>query len=204
MPTASAPPSAYLDLAQRYPDTTAGEYAALLGAESLFVNGDYAQAQQQFSKYIEDHPESALVAEAKVGVAACQEAQGKSADAIQSYSSIISTYPSDINISEPARLTLARLEEQANRPDQALTLYSNWPAPRIPTIPGLPRPATAVSFYWPNTRSCAAPDKRLRPPPPRPRRFQSASQSRRPIPLPPPPRRRPRHPRRSRNPPARA
>jgi predicted negative regulator of RcsB-dependent stress response len=135
MPVLPPPPSAYLDLASKYPDTSAGEYAVLLGAESLFVEGNYPQAQQEFSKFIEEHPESPLVAQAKVGVAACLEAEGKNSDAIQKYQQIVSTYPSDASVSEPAKLTMARLYEQENRPDQALNFYSELARSQNPYDP---------------------------------------------------------------------
>ncbi|HUD82659.1 MAG TPA: tetratricopeptide repeat protein, partial [Candidatus Saccharimonadales bacterium] len=143
LPVASAPsmaviapaPSAYLDLAREYPTTSAGEYAVLFGAESLFINGNYPESQQEFSKYIEDHPESPLVAQAKVGVAACLEAEGKASDAIKKYTEIVSGYPSDLSISGPAKLTLARLYEQENRPDQALTFYSELARSQNPYDP---------------------------------------------------------------------
>jgi predicted negative regulator of RcsB-dependent stress response len=143
LPVASAPntpviapvPSAYLDLAREYPNTSAGEYAVLFGAESLFIDGNYPESQQEFSKYIEDHPESPLVAQAKVGVAACLEAEGKASDAIQKYQQIVSEYANELSITGPAKLTLGRLYEQANRPDQALTFYSELARSQNPYDP---------------------------------------------------------------------
>jgi predicted negative regulator of RcsB-dependent stress response len=135
MPVIAPGPSAYLNLAHEYPNTSAGGYAELLGAESLFVDGNYAEAQQEFSKYSENYPESPLAAQAQVGVAACLEAEGKSSDAIQKYTAIISTYPNEANITEPAKLTLARLYEQANRPDQSLALYSDLARSQNPYDP---------------------------------------------------------------------
>jgi predicted negative regulator of RcsB-dependent stress response len=143
LPVASTPtapviapaPTAYLALAREYPNTSAGEYAVLFGAESLFIDGNYPESQQEFSKFIEDHPESPLVAEAKVGVAACMEAAGKTSDAIRKYQEIVSAYPSDLSVSGPAKLTLARLYEQENRPDQALTFYSELARSQNPYDP---------------------------------------------------------------------
>jgi predicted negative regulator of RcsB-dependent stress response len=116
--------SAYLALAERYPGTSAAEYAELLGAEALFVNDKYKEAEHEFSKYLAEQPDGGLAAEAQMGVAACLEAEGNRSEAIQKYSMIIATYPSDPSVTEPAKLTLARLYEQANRPDQSLTLYA--------------------------------------------------------------------------------
>ena len=113
----------FLDLAKQHPDTTAGEYAALLGAESLFTEGKYPEAHQGFSKFIEQYPESPLLAQAKVGLAASLEGEGKISEAAQKYQEIISAYSTESSIATPAKLTLARLDEAQNKPEQALRYY---------------------------------------------------------------------------------
>jgi TolA-binding protein len=122
---ASAQAGPFLDLARQYPDTSAGEYAALLGAESLFTEGKYPEAHQEFSKFIDQYPESALLSQAKVGLAASLEGEGKISQAAQKYQEIISTYSGEANIVSPAKLTLARLCEAQNKPEQALTYYED-------------------------------------------------------------------------------
>jgi predicted negative regulator of RcsB-dependent stress response len=118
-----AQPGPLLNLAKEYPDTSAGEYAELLGAESLFTEGKYPEAHEEFSKFIDQYPDSALLSQAKVGLAACLEGEGKISEAAQKYQELISTYSSEANIVSPAKLTLARLDETQNRPEQALTYY---------------------------------------------------------------------------------
>jgi tetratricopeptide (TPR) repeat protein len=114
---------AFLDVAKQYPDTSAGEYAALLGAEALFTEGKYPEAHQEFSKFIDEHPASALLPQAKVGLAASLEGEGKISEAVQKYQEVISAYATEANIVSPAKLTLARLDEALNKPEQALTYY---------------------------------------------------------------------------------
>jgi TolA-binding protein len=177
-PRAAAPPTpgAFLDVATSYPSTSAGEYAELLAAESLFVDGSYPQAQHEFSRFIDQHPESALVPQAKVGVASSLEAQGKVPEAIQKYQEILSGYPGEYNIVSPARLTLARLFEQQNKPDQALKLYSElagiqnpydpWASEarergmlllaKHPELRQMLTPPTAAPEAFPLTRSASA------------------------------------------------
>jgi hypothetical protein len=70
-------PQPLLEVAREYPGTAAGAYAQLLAANILFTQGKYPEAGQQFSEFIDNYPESALIPQAKVGVAACLEAQGK-------------------------------------------------------------------------------------------------------------------------------
>jgi tetratricopeptide (TPR) repeat protein len=148
----SPSPSAYLDIAKNYPNTSAAEYASLLGAEQLFLDGNYAESERAFSQHIIDYPDSALIAQAKMGVAACLEAEGKSSEALQKYQAIISAYASELNVSEPAKLTMARLYEQENRPDQALSFYGELARSKTPMIPGRRGPGTRRTFIGETSR----------------------------------------------------
>lgn len=120
-----APASSFLDMAKEHADTAAGGYAELLGAKALFLDGKYPEAHQEFSKFIESNPDSPLMAQAKVGLAACLEAEGKFQEAAQQYQEIIVSYPTEASVVSPAKLTLARLDEQLNRPEQALSYYED-------------------------------------------------------------------------------
>ncbi len=120
-----APAGPFLDLAKKYPETSAGEYGALLGAVALFTDGKYPEAHQEFSKFIEQYPASALLPQAKVGLAATLEGEGKISEAAQKYQEIITTYPTEANIVSPAKLTLARLDEALNKPEQAFIYYQD-------------------------------------------------------------------------------
>ena len=86
-------PSAFLNVAQEYPGTSAGEQAQLLAAESLFLDGRYSDSEREFAKFASDHPASPLVPQAQVGVAASLEAEGKINDAIQKDRDIVAMYP---------------------------------------------------------------------------------------------------------------
>ncbi len=128
-------PSAYLDIAKNYPNTSAAEYASLLGAERFFTDANYTEAERAFSQFVSDYPDSPLIAQAKMGVAACLEAEGKNSEALQKYQAIISAHSSELNVSEPAKLTMARLYEQENRPDQALSFYGDLARSQNPYDP---------------------------------------------------------------------
>jgi TolA-binding protein len=119
----TANPNSFLDVSKQYPDTPSGEYARLLGANSLFREEKFPEAHEQFSQFIDKYPQSALIPQAKVGLAASLEGEGKISEAAQLYQQIISTYSSDANIVTPVKLTLARLDEQLNKPDLALNYY---------------------------------------------------------------------------------
>lgn len=122
---AQTPAAPFLDVAKQFPSTPSGEYAQLLGAQALFTEGKYPEAHQEFSKFIEANPDSELLSQAKVGLAACLEGEGKVSEAMQKYQEILTVYSSDANITSPVKLTLGRLAEKLNKPEQALTYYSD-------------------------------------------------------------------------------
>jgi tetratricopeptide (TPR) repeat protein len=63
------------------------------------------------------------VPQAVYGIAACLEAQGKTADAIAKYNQFIQTYASDPALDQ-ARLSLARLYDQTQQPALALDVLN--------------------------------------------------------------------------------
>jgi tetratricopeptide (TPR) repeat protein len=118
-------PSSLLEVTKDHADTAVGEYAQALAAKELFTQGKYPEAYEQFADFINHYPDSSLVPQARLGLAACLEAEGKAADAIQKYHEIVLLYPSETSIVSPAKLTLARLyEEDLHQPQQALTYYA--------------------------------------------------------------------------------
>jgi len=126
--TAAAPggapaAKALLDISQKYPGTSAGVAAQLLAAKELFLEGKYAQAQEELTKFVADHADHPLVPQANVGIGACMEAQGKIGDAVQQYKKINTIYATIPSIVVPVKLTLGRLSEADNKPLQAVTYY---------------------------------------------------------------------------------
>jgi predicted negative regulator of RcsB-dependent stress response len=118
-----APGDKLQELASEYPSTPAGEYAALLAGENLFVSGNFIEAERSFSKFLTDYPASALAAEAGLGVAASLEAQNKLSEATQQYQKVIQANPTEVAVVEPAKLTLGRIDEEQNRLDLAFNQY---------------------------------------------------------------------------------
>jgi tetratricopeptide (TPR) repeat protein len=128
-------PIRLFDVAKDYPQTAAGEHGLLLGAEEVFMQAKYPEAQQDFAKFLAAYPDSSLVPEARLGVAASIEAQGNMKEAIQKYQELVNAFPNETHIALPARLTLARLYEQENQPQLALGLYSQLAQSQNPYDP---------------------------------------------------------------------
>jgi len=119
-PTAEA----YLKIAGQNPGTAAGQRALLQGAAALFDAAKFADAQTQFQKYLDAHPDSEFSGQAALGVAASLDAQGKTDLAVGAYQKVISS-ASDAQVVSAAKFGLARIEELQGRLNDALVLYQD-------------------------------------------------------------------------------
>ena len=153
---------ALLAISQDDSGTSAGTAAQLLGARELFLGGKYAEAQQEFSKFVASHSGHPLLPQANVGIAASLEAQGKISDAMQQYKKISALYSTDPNIILPVKLTLARLSEAENKPDEAVQLYKELASLNDPNDPW-------VAEAYERLRLLVAKHPELNPSPPQPR-----------------------------------
>jgi predicted negative regulator of RcsB-dependent stress response len=115
---------AYLAIAEKYSGTIAGERAQLRGAAAFFDAGRYADAQAQFQKFLDAHPDSEFSGQAALGVAASLDAQDKADLAVGSYQRVISI-SSDAVAVGAAQFGLARIEESQGRLNDALLLYQD-------------------------------------------------------------------------------
>jgi tetratricopeptide (TPR) repeat protein len=122
---------AYLKIAEEYPKTKAAAKALLRAGTVFFDQGDYTKAQEQFQKLLRNYGDTLWVPQAVFGVAACLDAQNKTADAITRYSDFISKYPSD-PANEQARFNLARLFDQTRQPALALDVLRKMSDPQAP------------------------------------------------------------------------
>jgi predicted negative regulator of RcsB-dependent stress response len=134
-PGDAAAARALLAISQDYSGTSAGGAAQMLGARELYLGGKYADAQAEFTKFIAAHSSSPLLPQANIGIAACLEAQGKIADAVQQYKKVTSLYATIPNIIIPVKLTLGRLSEEDNKPDQAVGFYKDLVSLQDPSDP---------------------------------------------------------------------
>jgi TolA-binding protein len=116
--------AAYLKVAGSYPGSSAGARALLLAAGNLFTENKFSEAQAQFEKFTREYHDSPYMGEALLGVAACQDAQGKPDSAISAYKNLIDRHPSDIAVPQ-AKFALARLYETQNKPELAKDLLQD-------------------------------------------------------------------------------
>ncbi len=117
-------PDAYLKVAAQYPGTLAGQRALLQGAAALFDAGKYSDAQAQFQKFLDAHPDGEFSGQAAIGVAASLEAEGKTDLAVGAYQKVISDASDAVAVSA-AKFSLARIEESQGRLNDALVLYQD-------------------------------------------------------------------------------
>jgi predicted negative regulator of RcsB-dependent stress response len=122
-PTAPEPsPNDLLKLAADYPGTDAAQRAELLGAAGLFTSGKYDEAEGYFRKFLQEHADSPLIAQATFGIAACLDAQGKTNDAMSAYKGITERYSTQ-NVAPQAQLALARLSLAQGKLREAKSLF---------------------------------------------------------------------------------
>ncbi len=114
----------YLKIAGEYPGTLGGRRAWLQGATALFTTGKFADAQVQFQKFLDTHPDGDFSASAALGVAASLEAQGKLDLATGAYQRVINGF-TDIVAANAAKFALARIYEQQGKYSDALNFYES-------------------------------------------------------------------------------
>jgi len=114
----------FLHLATQYPSTGAGQRAWLQGAAMMFAMGRYADAQIQFQKFVDAHPDSMLAAQAALGVGTCLDALGNADMAAAFYQQIIKKY-SDVVAVTSARFALAQIDERQGKLAEAAGLYQD-------------------------------------------------------------------------------
>lgn len=114
----------YLQIAQDYSGTMAGQRAQLQAAVTLFESGKYADAQKQFENFLNANGDNPLAASAQIGVAASLEAQGKLDQALTEYRSVPSTYPGTTTALE-AKFACGRVLQLQNKFQESLTFYQD-------------------------------------------------------------------------------
>ena len=120
----NAPKSEQFESVQtEFPGTVASSHAQYLRASALFNERKYKEAAVAFGAYLKENsdPANPLVAAAKFGEAASQDADGNAAAAMPLYQSVVSAYAGSAEAAR-AQVALAKLHLRANPPakDKAL------------------------------------------------------------------------------------
>jgi len=115
---------AYLKIASEYSGTVAAQRAALQAAALLFAQGNYADAQTQFQKFIDGNPDSQFYIQALFGNAACLAAENKPDEAITAYQRVVnsSSVGPEVNSS---KFAIGGIEESEGRLSDAVTYYQD-------------------------------------------------------------------------------
>jgi predicted negative regulator of RcsB-dependent stress response len=116
------PVDAGLKIAAEYPGTLAGQRALLQGATALFTSGKYADAQEQFQKFLDTYPDSFFAPQATLGVATSLDALGKTDLAVSAYQKAAGL-TSDANVTVVAKFSLARVDEAQGKLAEAAKLF---------------------------------------------------------------------------------
>ncbi|HZT21760.1 MAG TPA: tetratricopeptide repeat protein [Verrucomicrobiae bacterium] len=119
-PTADA----CLKVAAEFPGTLAGQRAWLQAAKALFDAGRYAEAEVQFQKFLNEHPDNQFSDLAMLGVAASLEAENKTNEAVRAYQRVTAN-SNDPVIDMTAKFALGRIAEEQGRFNDALVFYQD-------------------------------------------------------------------------------
>lgn len=112
-----------LKVASDYPGTRAGQRALLEGAQALFNVSRYADALTQFQNFLNAYPDSELVPNANLGVAASLEAQGQLDKAAGSYQKVVNQ--SAVGVAMNAKFGLARIYQLQGKTADAEKIYED-------------------------------------------------------------------------------
>ncbi len=121
---ANANLSGLQSVSAQFPGTKAAIRAQLMIATALFSEGKYSEAQAAFQKFMQEHADSPLVAQALLGTASCLEAQGKTNDALMAYESVRTRHALE-NVAPQAKFAIARINQGQNKLKEALQLYED-------------------------------------------------------------------------------
>ena len=115
---------AYFKVAREHAGTRAAARAQLQGAGTLFVEGRYAESQQQFEYFLKEYPDSPWIPQASLAIAACLDALSRTNEAVSKYEELRRRYGSDPIVDE-TRVALGRLYEGQGKNEAAYQLYED-------------------------------------------------------------------------------
>ena len=114
----------FFKVAAEYAGTESAVRAQLIGAQTLYKQGKFAEAQAAYAKVGESTEFVSIKATAAYGVAASLDAQGKPTEALTQYGDVANRYPAE-GVASLAKISQGRIHEAAGRNDQALTIYDS-------------------------------------------------------------------------------
>ncbi len=123
-PDSNQAAAAVSQIAEKYPDTLAGQRAALQSALIQFDNGKFPEAQAQFQAYLDGHPGSPFAATAALGIASSLDAQGKTDLAAAAYQRVISLY-GDTTEASSAKFALGSINEKQGKNTEAQRYFED-------------------------------------------------------------------------------
>lgn len=121
-PDVGATAETLLKVAAANAGTTAGAQALLLGANSLFHAGKFAESQAAFERFRKENAGSVLVPQAIYGAGTALAAQLKWDEAARCFKEVVDLYSKSAVVTQ-AKFALANAYETQGKGDLALPLY---------------------------------------------------------------------------------
>ncbi|MBL6765007.1 MAG: tetratricopeptide repeat protein [Verrucomicrobiae bacterium] len=123
----------YLKVAGDYAGTRTAERALMLGAGALFTENKYPEAEKRFAEFIAAYPASPLVRQARLGIAACKDAQGSTEEALAAYEQLIAS-GAGTGEGNQAKLAASLIYDAKGEADKALKYYDELLRANPPVI----------------------------------------------------------------------
>jgi predicted negative regulator of RcsB-dependent stress response len=114
--------ASFVQVADEYPDTSAGTRAMLVAGGMYFEGNDFEKSRGMFQRLLAGRPDYPLANLAALGVAVNLEAEGKLPEAAARYEEIVHRVPQDSTWPQ-AQSALGRIYTEQNHPERAFDVY---------------------------------------------------------------------------------
>jgi outer membrane protein assembly factor BamD (BamD/ComL family) len=111
-----------LKVVEKYPSTRAAERALLEAGTALFYEQKFPEARAKFEEFTTKYPNSAHLAAAEYGKAACLDGQNQVDSALSAYQQIVTRFGGD-PVATQAKIAIGVIYESKKQPEQALKQY---------------------------------------------------------------------------------
>ena len=125
----------FLEIHEKYPDTTSGQMALKQAADDLYGDEEYSRSRELYQKFIDTYPKHQLNAWIQNQIGFTHEAEGEYDKALEAYDDVID-YESYTFIRQQVEFNRGRCYEMKGDIDIAKSYYNNLLAEKGPAAKG--------------------------------------------------------------------
>ena len=125
----------FLEIHEKYPDTTSGKMALKQAADDLYGDGEYSRSRELYRKFIDTYPKHQLNAWIQNQIGFTYEAEGEYDKALEAYDDVFD-YDNYIFIEKQVEFNRGRCHEMKGDIETAKSYYNNLLAEKGPASQG--------------------------------------------------------------------